>query len=62
MVNVWLILWLICPTPAEAPAPAPYTTFFGLATPPTSYGGYGGNAKEDAKWVDSRTVIAASFS
>lgn len=26
------------------------TTFFGTASPPTSYGGYGGNAKEDAKY------------
>jgi len=28
-----------------------YTTFLGYATPPTSYGGYGGNAKEDAKYT-----------
>lgn len=27
-----------------------FTTFFGTASPPTSYGGYGGNAKEDAKY------------
>jgi len=27
-----------------------YTTFFGLASPPTSYGGYGGNAKEVPKY------------
>jgi hypothetical protein len=25
--------------------------FYGLATPPTSYGGYGGNAKEAAKYT-----------
>lgn len=29
---------------------AEYETFYGLATPPTSYGGYGGNAKEAAKY------------
>jgi hypothetical protein len=28
-----------------------YETFFGTATPPTSYGGYGGNAEEDAKYT-----------
>jgi hypothetical protein len=27
-----------------------YETFFGAASPPTSYGGYGGNADEDAKY------------
>ena len=32
-----------------APAPAAYTTLYGTASPPTSYGGYGGNAKESAK-------------
>jgi hypothetical protein len=25
------------------------SVYFGLASPPTSYGGYGGNAAEDAK-------------
>jgi len=30
---------------------AEYETFFGTATPPTSYGGYGGNAEEDAKYT-----------
>ena len=28
-----------------------YETFFGAASPPTSYGGYGGNAEEDAKYT-----------
>lgn len=28
-----------------------YETFFGTAAPPTSYGGYGGNAEEDAKYT-----------
>ncbi|RMZ53744.1 hypothetical protein APUTEX25_003883 [Auxenochlorella protothecoides] len=28
-----------------------YKVFYGLASPPTSYGGYGGNAKEDAKYT-----------
>jgi hypothetical protein len=27
------------------------SVYFGLASPPTSYGGYGGNAAEDAKYV-----------
>jgi hypothetical protein len=37
-------------SPAAAPSPAradsEYATFLGYATPPTSYGGYGGNANE----------------
>lgn len=28
---------------------ADFTTLYGTASPPTSYGGYGGNAKESAK-------------
>lgn len=28
-----------------------YEVFYGTASPPTSYGGYGGNAKEDAKYT-----------
>eukprot|EP00775_Hariotina_reticulata_P003835 gene3835-4092_t len=28
-----------------------YATFFGMATPPTSYGGYGGNANEQPKYT-----------
>ncbi len=28
-----------------------YEAFFGTAAPPTSYGGYGGNAEEDAKYT-----------
>lgn len=28
-----------------------YKIFYGLATPPTSYGGYGGNAAEAAKYT-----------
>ncbi|KAH7620853.1 putative Thylakoid lumenal 19 kDa protein, chloroplastic [Nannochloris sp. 'desiccata'] len=27
-----------------------FTIFYGTASPPTSYGGYGGNAEEDAKY------------
>ena len=30
---------------------ADYEVFFGAATPPTSYGGYGGNAEEEAKYT-----------
>eukprot|EP00877_Chromochloris_zofingiensis_P002444 jgi/Chrzof1/121/Cz01g04040.t1_P19-2 len=30
---------------------AEYQTFFGMATPPTSYGGYGGNANESPKYT-----------
>ena len=38
--------------PARAEDAAPeYTIFYGTATPPTSYGGYGGNAAEDAKYT-----------
>lgn len=33
--------------PAET---GPYTTFLGMASPPTSYGGYGGNANEAPKY------------
>jgi hypothetical protein len=29
---------------------ADYTIFYGTASPPTSYGGYGGNAEEDFKY------------
>lgn len=29
---------------------ADFTIFYGTASPPTSYGGYGGNAEEDAKY------------
>jgi hypothetical protein len=32
--------------PAPARAEGEYATFLGYATPPTSYGGYGGNANE----------------
>lgn len=35
----------------DAPAPSEYTTFLGYATPPTSYGGYGGNAKEAPRYT-----------
>lgn len=34
----------------EESTAAEYTIFYGTASPPTSYGGYGGNAKEDAKY------------
>lgn len=37
--------------PAAAEAAPGFETFFGAATPPTSYGGYGGNADEDAKYT-----------
>lgn len=38
--------------PVVGPASAvEYKTFYGLATPPTSYGGYGGNAKEEPKYT-----------
>lgn len=30
---------------------ADYEVFYGTASPPTSYGGYGGNAKEAAKYT-----------
>jgi hypothetical protein len=33
-----------------AACPADYEVFYGTASPPTSYGGYGGNAQEDAKY------------
>lgn len=38
-------------TAAAVPAPNPYKIFYGMATPPTSYGGYGGNANEAAKYT-----------
>lgn len=34
---------------SETPNAAGMSVYFGLASPPTSYGGYGGNAQEDAK-------------
>lgn len=34
---------------SETPSAAGMSVYFGLASPPTSYGGYGGNAQEDAK-------------
>lgn len=37
--------------PALAEAAPGFETFYGAATPPTSYGGYGGNADEDAKYT-----------
>lgn len=37
------------PQPPAGSAASEYTIFYGTASPPTSYGGYGGNAKEDAK-------------
>jgi hypothetical protein len=37
--------------PPNKGAAAEYVTFYGLASPPTSYGGYGGNAKEAAKYT-----------
>ncbi|GMH40395.1 hypothetical protein BSKO_08299 [Bryopsis sp. KO-2023] len=37
------------PPPAVAEE-TEFSTFYGLATPPTSYGGYGGNAIEDPKY------------
>jgi hypothetical protein len=35
------------------PAAPGMSVYFGLASPPTSYGGYGGNAAEDAKYYFS---------
>ncbi|KAL4531054.1 hypothetical protein Ndes2526B_g04787 [Nannochloris sp. 'desiccata'] len=38
-------------TQLQLPAQAQdFTIFYGTASPPTSYGGYGGNAEEDAKY------------
>lgn len=31
--------------------PPEIATFYGMATPPTSYGGYGGNANEKPKYA-----------
>lgn len=36
---------------AEEGSPEELKTFFGMATPPTSYGGYGGNANEKPKYA-----------
>jgi hypothetical protein len=54
-----LLLHLLLPgqQPPITPRPPPNTTFhrteyskfIGFATPPTSYGGYGGNANEEPK-------------
>lgn len=43
---------LVALTAAQHPALADVelTTLYGLATPPTSYGGYGGNVKESPKY------------
>ena len=35
----------------DHPASVTMSKLYGLASPPTSYGGYGGNAKEDAKYT-----------
>ncbi|WIA39090.1 hypothetical protein OEZ86_005231 [Tetradesmus obliquus] len=35
----------------SAQADAEYNKFFGMASPPTSYGGYGGNANESPKYT-----------
>ena len=35
--------------PLHLPPTDEFTTYYGTASPPTSYGGYGGNAKESAK-------------
>ena len=32
------------------PSESEYPTFYGMASPPTSYGGYGGNANEKPKY------------
>lgn len=39
--------WDLGPALAEG---GEYETFYGTATPPTSYGGYGGNADEESKY------------
>ena len=36
-------------TPLSSSPTDEFTTYYGTASPPTSYGGYGGNAKETAK-------------
>lgn len=36
-------------------------TLYGKASPPTSYGGYGGNAKEDAKYAHVQLVIFSTL-
>ena len=47
-----------CFWPAEfhmlphAPSESEYPTFYGMASPPTSYGGYGGNANEKPKYCE----------
>ena len=46
LYNRWLISWAVSGVCAETGATQ---IFYGLAAPPTSYGGYGGNAKEAAK-------------
>lgn len=37
--------------PASAEAAPGFETYYGFGLPPTSYGGYGGNADEDAKYT-----------
>ncbi|GLC37070.1 hypothetical protein PLESTB_001394800 [Pleodorina starrii] len=41
----------MCAPASPAHADGEYTTFLGYATPPTSYGGYGGNAKETPRYT-----------
>ncbi|GLI69716.1 hypothetical protein VaNZ11_014225 [Volvox africanus] len=41
----------MCTSASPVFAEGEYTTFLGYATPPTSYGGYGGNAKETPKYT-----------
>ena len=38
-------------SPAAAEAAPGFETYYGFGLPPTSYGGYGGNADEDAKYT-----------
>ena len=55
----WKAQRLVFPSTLDAPAregkknPTPpkteFTILYGTASPPTSYGGYGGNAAEEAK-------------
>lgn len=47
------VMLAVCGATLTAGSPAfavDLTTLYGMATPPTSYGGYGGNSKEDPKY------------
>ena len=42
---------MLVPLSMRPRTPGEYQTFVGYATPPTSYGGYGGNAEEAPKYT-----------